>query len=331
MSVYGTVRGGRGRVTALTVRRMGWEFDATVPFQWNPANPQFAMGMNFLSFVAPAFERFVVSSVRAAMEVIDDPAALAEADAFLRQEALHARAHRAHTSALVEKYPGLKQVLVEFDRRFDEMEASSSLAYQLAYTADIEATFTPFFNLILRHRGTFFEGGDDRVASLLLWHFSEEIEHRSSAQIVYDAVVPSPWFRLRVAPSVFGHLFGCLNHFFRAVDEIVPFEDRGMDAADMVFDRSLPRRALARDKPQLPPHFGGVPRREIAVMVARLVRSQAPGHSPADEVTPPFADAWFAAYEAGEDVRHWYGSVEQAHRAPLGPGGTTNRPTGSTT
>ena len=37
-----------------------------------------------------------------------------------------------------------------------------------------------------------FRPGDDRVASLFLWHFVEEVEHRSSALVIYDAVVGKP-------------------------------------------------------------------------------------------------------------------------------------------
>jgi hypothetical protein len=48
-----------------------------------------------------------------------DPAVAADADAFLRQEALHARAHRHHVTALTEQYPGLAEVSAEIERRFD--------------------------------------------------------------------------------------------------------------------------------------------------------------------------------------------------------------------
>jgi hypothetical protein len=38
----------------------------------------------------------------------------------------------------------------------------------------------------------------------------------------------------------------------------------------------------------------------------RLLRSQRPGHSPAGERTPPFADEWLAGHEAGRNVVDWY-------------------------
>ncbi len=290
--------------TDLNVRKLPWDFGDDTPFLWNPSNPRFSMVMNTVSFLAPAFERFIVTSTRAAMRRMDDPDALAEADAFLRQEALHARAHRNHTAALVRRYPGLAHVLAAFDASYDQLLASKPLHYHLAYSADIEATFTPFFNVMLRHRDTLFDNGDPRIAPLFLWHLVEEIEHRSSAKVVYDAVVPFPWYRTRVAPSVFAHILGCFNMLCRAVDEHVPFADRGMDVTEMVVGPGTFRSVVSR--PDLPSYLDGVSKREIIVMMGRLVRSQAPHHSPAGEETPPFADEWITAYDGGANVVDWY-------------------------
>jgi hypothetical protein len=49
--------------------------------------------------------------------------------------------------------------------------------------------------------------------------------------------------------------------------------------------------------------------REMATLLYRLARSQRPGHSPAREATPPFADEWLAAYDRGRDVARWYAAV----------------------
>ena len=51
--------------------------------------------------------------------------------------------------------------------------------------ANLEATFTPMFKVILDHRESLFGGGDARVASLMMWHFVEEIERRSSGLLLY--------------------------------------------------------------------------------------------------------------------------------------------------
>ena len=107
---------------------------------------------------------------------------------------------RLHVLALTRQYPGLGEISAEIERRFDHLLDSEPLAFHLAYAADIEATFTPMFNVWLRHRDGLFDNGDPRVAPLFLWHLVEEVEHRSSAYVVYNAVVPDRWYRLRVLP-----------------------------------------------------------------------------------------------------------------------------------
>ena len=297
-------------MTSLKVRTLDWRFGSDTPFQWNRSNPAFGLGMNALSFIGPAFERFIVVVVREAMQGIDDPEVLGEADAFLRQEGLHARAHRFHVAALTEQYPGLAEVSRELDRLFDSVLANEPLRFHLAYVADIEATFTPMFDTFLRHRELFFDNGDHGVAPLFLWHFVEEIEHRSSAQIVYDAVVKNPWYRLRMTPRVFSHMLECVNTCGRGFNRHVPKRERLLDALE---DLSLSPRGILRqirsgrrDAEVASSQLASLSRREGAMLLYRLLRSQRPGHSQADERTPPFADEWIAAYEQGRDVVNWY-------------------------
>jgi predicted metal-dependent hydrolase len=300
------------------VRDVSFHFDGDTPFQWNPTNPLFGFAGNILSFVAPPFERYMVTTARQAIPRIADPEVAAEADAFLRQEAIHAREHRHHVAALTKQYPGLAQVTAEIERRFDRLVESESLEFHLAYAANIEATFTPLFNVWLRHRDTLFDNGDPRVAPLFLWHLVEEIEHRSSAYQLYNAVVEDPWYRLRVMPRVFSHILGCSTVACRGFDEHVPFEARLAPASELVLGWGEIRTKLARlrlltrgprNEAQYPSQFAAVPRREMLRMLYRLARSQHPRHSPDTEETPPFADEWMAEYDRGRDVVRWYGDT----------------------
>ena len=67
------------------------EFDATVPFLWQPANPSFSAFCNAFTFIAVPFEKYIIAALRQAKDRLDtDPAIADEAEAFLRQEAQHA-------------------------------------------------------------------------------------------------------------------------------------------------------------------------------------------------------------------------------------------------
>jgi predicted metal-dependent hydrolase len=276
-------------MTDLQIRRIPFRFDDTTPFQWNPNHPHFGLFCNVVSITAPPFEKYMVSAMRAAIPHITDPAVAAEADAFLRQEAQHARAHQLHLNALIAQYPGLRSTLDEMHAAYDDLFASSSLEFHLAFCADIEATFTPLFGTILEHRDALFGGGDSRVASLFLWHFVEEIEHRSSAFTVYNHVVPSRTYRLRAFPKVMRHVLRVNDMVIRGFNEHVPKRDRLVDMT-----RTNARHA-----------FDGIPVRDQLRMNGRLLLSQWPNHDPKDERIPTFADEWRTAYDNGRDVTDW--------------------------
>jgi hypothetical protein len=197
-------------------------------------------------------------------------------------------------------------VVADFDRLF----AEESLEFALAYIAAIEATFTPMFTLWLDHRKDLFDQGDSKVASLFLWHLVEEIEHRSSAFVMYNAVARSRWYRLRVTPRAFTHIVRMYALVGRGFDEHVPQSERLVSVRVTGRTRSLRQRLAdlrpARRRVRSAAPFATVPRRELVAVAWRLLRSQWPHHSPEHEVTPRFAEEWFDAYDRGKDVADWY-------------------------
>jgi predicted metal-dependent hydrolase len=311
-------------MTNLQARKMRFGFaDHDVPFLWNEANPAFSSAANALSFLAIGFEKMIGAAISEAIPLIKDPEVAEEAEAFVRQEGQHSMAHRQHAKALIKGYPGLKETLDEVIASFDELTADKPLKYRLAYTADVEATFTPSFKMMLDNADTLFAPGDDRVASLFLWHFVEEIEHRSSALIVYDAVVDDPWYRMRVAPSVFKHAGSAMMTAAAGFNKHVPLEDRKVDAMSMSGGQGW-KQTLSQRIPVLKkypfmefPDYGPLEQiypdmrlREKLVAAYGVVRSQIPGHNPAHQKLPALAVEWFARYDAGQDVSRWY----TAHR-----------------
>jgi predicted metal-dependent hydrolase len=304
----------------LKVRRPPFRFGPDTPFLWNPENPYFSMTGNAISFVAPAFEQFLVLATHDAIPRMKDPAVVQEAEGFLRQEAVHSKNHRLHAAALVEKYPGLAQITPELDRRFTELYRNSSLEFNVAYGADVEATFTPLFNTILRNRASMIDAGHRSVGPLFLWHFVEEIEHRSSAFRIYNAVVDDPWYRVRVLPKVFSHLLGCAFFAFRTFDAVVPESDRLVTASHLTMDRDmivdrirtrLPRPLGGNGKTRYPGQMHAVPWAEKLSMVKGLAVSQYPSHDPEHEQCPPFAFHWMDEFDRGRNVVDWY-SEERA-------------------
>jgi predicted metal-dependent hydrolase len=305
-------------MTDLKVRRVRFDFAGDdIPFNWQPERPAFGMQCNVISFFAPGFEKFIVEATREAIPLMRDPVAVEEAEAYLRQEAQHSAAHLSHIRALTRRWPGLKETQDEVIASFDRLTATKPLAWRLAYTAVVEATFTPYFKVFLDHEDKMFEPGDERVASLFIWHFVEEIEHRSSALIVYDAVHDSYAYRVKTIAGVIKHIDELLKIICGGFQKHVGKEGGGELA------RLIPKglsyrsfrdmfRAARELEGTVDTTYSGVPRREILAMLASLVRSQGPNHDPKYENVPEFAPRWLKKYDENPKIAaRWYsvGSV----------------------
>jgi predicted metal-dependent hydrolase len=306
-------------MTDLVIRKIGWEFDASVPFLWQPANPNFSNFCNAFTFIAVPFEKYIISAVRKAQHEFDkDPTIAAEAEAFLRQEAQHAAAHRKHMLALVARYPALEKCYEDAVNAYDELIEQYPAEFHWAYIANLEATFTPLFKLVLDNRDALFGNGDERVASLMMWHFVEEIEHRSSGLMLYRYLRTDPWYRVKHIKSTFKHVGDLSTMIAKAFDDVIPFEERGASAEELMSIKLLvgefeyrgpggARRRAAKHSGSTPTLFNAVPTRELAAMVWRLLLSQAPYHDPADQPLPSSADTWMRDYERGTDMKTYFG------------------------
>ncbi|WP_137723993.1 metal-dependent hydrolase [Prescottella subtropica] len=308
-------------MTDLKPRKMDFGFDdGDVPFLWNPENPAWSSMSNAVSFLAVGFEKMIVKLILQAKPLMTDPTVAEEAVAFMRQEGHHSTAHRQHVAALIRRYPGLQNTLDAVIGEFDLLTEATSINYRLAYTADLEATFTPVFKLMLDNEETLFRRGDDRVASLFLWHFVEEVEHRSSALILYKAVVGSELYRMRMAPSVFAHVLKVIRIACAGFNQHVPLSERKVDSLSMFARHRAKQKVLTFFAPYLskgpmPRAFDGLPIGEQLTALKGAALSQTPGHDPAHENLPVLADAWFTRYDDGYDCTRWYTSEPAASGA----------------
>jgi hypothetical protein len=264
-------------------------------------------------------QKFIVDATRQALPLMRDSKQVDEANLYLRQEAQHSAAHTSHFRALVRRWPGLQETMDAVHASFDHLTATKPLAWRLGYTAVIEATFTPYFTVFLDHEDKLFATGDERVASLFLWHFVEEIEHRSSALMVYAAVHDSYPYRLKTIGGVVKHIDELLRIISTGFANHVPEADGGNYAALIPAGLSLSairssQRAARRLTGAGQATYSGVPRRQLLDMVIGLVRSQGRSHDPTDERLPAFVDQWFNRYdEDPRSVARWY-SVGAATR-----------------
>ncbi|MEB4209531.1 metal-dependent hydrolase [Mycobacterium sp. 94-17] len=196
---------------------------------------------------------------------------------------------------------------------YERLTATKPLAWRLAYTAVVENTFTPYFKVFLDHDDTLFAPGDERVASLFLWHFCEGIEHRSSAMIVYKAAVEDRYmFRLRTIVDVIRHLGEIMSIMHEGFREHVPAADGGELARLMPngFSRRAFVDSVRAAKELMGPEqttYHEASRREMVEMLWGLIRSQGPNHDPKFEKLPTLARRWFLRFdEEPASAAKWY-------------------------
>lgn len=269
----------------LEVRKIPFSFDGA-EFIWNPERPAFSVMMNQISFFVIGFEKYICKAIRAAEPLITDPAVAREAALFFEQEAVHAVAHRKHTRALIDQYPGLQHALDRTISMYDELFDEMPLEFALAYGGGLESVFTPFFKMILDNREVLYGGGDSRVSSLFLWHFCEEIEHRSSALMVYDHVVGRYWYRVRNFRRFVRHAHSIADMLREEFIKHVP----GVSAE--YFDADP---------------FAAVPRLDKIRSILGIIDSQMPWHNPENQPLPAYYQEWLSLWEAGADVTNIYG------------------------
>lgn len=269
----------------LEVRRIPFNFDGA-EFIWNPENPAFSIMMNQITFLVIGFERYLCKAIRASEPLITDPVVAEEAKLFFEQEAVHAVAHRKHAKALIDQYPGLQDALDRTISSYDQLMEERPLEFALAYGGGLESVFTPFFKMILDNRDVLFSGGDSRLASLFLWHFCEEIEHRSSALMVYNHVVGRYGYRIK-------NFRKCVRHVHSIVDML--------------------REEFIKHVPGVPAEYfeidplGAVPRLDKIRSMLGIFDSQMPWHNPEKQALPAYYEEWLSHWEAGADVSNIYG------------------------
>ncbi len=280
-------------MSELKIRKIPFEFEG-VDFLWNPTNPAFSLFINRISFWVIGLERYFCKAMADADPLIKDASVRNEARLFKVQEMQHSLRHRHHVGALIVRYPGLQRALDKTIAYYDEIYDERDLKFHLAYAASLEGTFSPFFGTIIEQRDLLFAGGDPRVSSLCLWHFCEEIEHRSSAVLVYDDVVGDYLYKMRVFFEMQKHVRACMDMLTEE------FKHEAPRLSDEVYEE-IPLRRVSRGR-RLQMHLG-------------VLQSQMPWHDPATETPPAWTETWFDAYERGEDMREFYGRTEQSANA----------------
>lgn len=184
--------------TEPVVRRLLVDLDTPLPRHWCGGDAFRTAWFNALSMSFPVGEQFFIDSVRAGVATLpaEQRTAFEPAiKAFIGQEATHRRIHARFNEHLA------RQGLVNrWDaralRRLEKLKGVD-LRIWVGATAATEHLTAILAEHLLSDQSSL-TGAQERLATLWLWHSSEETEHRSTAFDLYRAMGGNEEWRLRL-------------------------------------------------------------------------------------------------------------------------------------
>ncbi len=186
----------------IPIRRPDFVF-SEVPRLWANGNPLPTHLFNAAQLCFPQGERMFIKAVRDVLPRVDDPALRRQARGFAGQEAIHGKEHERYFETMrAQGYEidGFLERLDRFIRGVNGLPAS----FRVALTAALEHYTATLGYLALADPTT--DTFDPTMRSLIIWHATEEVEHKAVAFDVMQAVgigYPMRIFAFLVATLVF--------------------------------------------------------------------------------------------------------------------------------
>jgi predicted metal-dependent hydrolase len=180
---------------AIPVRAPSFRFGADIPRLWFGGNTFLTFFFDGLNLTFPEGERLFVRAVHEHRAQIKDPVLLAQMRGFAGQEGRHAQAHEQLFESLRAQGFDLDPFFRAYDRYTRYVNRRVPAASRLASTAALEHYTATLALLMFDH--DLLRDAHPEMRKLLLWHATEELEHRAVAFDVLRAVRPSYALRAR--------------------------------------------------------------------------------------------------------------------------------------
>lgn len=189
--------------------KLNFGLDGDIPRFWLDNDPFKTRFFDALSTLFPVGERFFITCVRDFKDRITDPQLLQEIKDFTRQEAQHSMLHTQYNDRLQAQGIHVDRILKGQEwRLFGILRKYTSREFTLGMTAASEH-ITAIMADCFVERPQIFDGADDRIRALYVWHAMEEMEHKSVAfDVLRDYAKGSYSNRVRAMLLV-----GCLFPF----------------------------------------------------------------------------------------------------------------------
>ena len=265
----------------MTVRRPPFAFPRDNALHWNAARPEFSQMANAASLAMPYLEPYLIKTMREARALVTDEKLVRELDLYCAQESAHYRQHRRFNDELKAASPdAVNASEAQLAADYSWLGTHRSLRFNLAYAEGFESMALALGHMLIEDREFLFGRADSAVASLILWHFVEEIEHKNVTFDVFAHVCGSSFWRIVGLLYATGHIFWRSRAGYH----------RLLKADGLWYDwRS--RLALLR-----------VITRVLRKLAPRLARILLPGYHPRRVADPSWMQSWAALHLADADA-----------------------------
>lgn len=158
---------------------------------WLNNDPVLTHFFNAMQATFPQGERFFIDSARDASAAIGEqnlaPELRDDLKRFIRQEAIHGRAHDDWNEVLIELgYPRMREFDGHIERDRTWARKNIAARWRIAMTAAAEHMTASFARMMLHKRGDLIDNAASPVRELLLWHALEEVEHKAVCFDLYQ-------------------------------------------------------------------------------------------------------------------------------------------------
>lgn len=264
----------------MTVRRPAFAYPPAMSGHWNRRRPEFSHIVNAASLAMPYLEPYLIKTMRAAREHVCDDKLKKALDDYVSQEAMHFRQHRRFNDELIARgYRSIAGIETRLAADYARLGETKSLAFNLAYAEGFESMALAIGEMLIEDRAFLFGGSESGVASLVLWHFVEEIEHKNVAYDVFEHVAGGYFRRVHGFLYATGHIFLLTRGGYQALLK-----------EDGLWTNFRSRLALAI-----------LLARIFAKLTPKLLRILVPGYSPRQVADPKWALDWAHLFAAMPD------------------------------
>ena len=179
----------------IPLRKPNLQFDASIPRHWMNGNVFATHFFNGLNLVFPDGERFFVKAVHDHVDRITDPVLRRQAKQFAAQEGQHANQHEKYFDCLRAQGYEIDQFLRRFHAFFRFTNHWLPARLRLAMTAGAEH-YTAVLGGGAIEDFVLLADAHPTMRQLIVWHATEEVEHKAVAYDVLRATHPS--YALRI-------------------------------------------------------------------------------------------------------------------------------------